>query len=247
MGKTSFILIRRRSIILILAALIAVSSAAYILIKTVSNHPVNEFIDPNSGIIVIDPGHGGIDGGTSHEGVLEKNINLDISNKLKFHLELRGYKVVLTRQEDISLDKFSSSGNSRHQRDLNARVSIINNSNAQLFLSIHGNCHSKNHNADGSLIIYTNKFSQNKSLAYNVQRSLNNMSVNGRMRTTRNPQTGSYYLLEHSKIPGAIVETAFLTNPDEFKLLLEESFRDDIAGAIAEGVVIYLSSKSKPV
>ncbi len=243
MCKTRFIIIGRKSIIFILGALLLFSSTAYMLFKAVSHNPVNEFIDPDSGIIVIDPGHGGIDGGTSREGVLEKNINLDISNKLKLHLEQLGYKVVMTRQEDISMEKLGGKGSSRHQRDLDSRVNIINNSNAQLFLSIHGNCHSRNHNADGSLIIYNNKFRQSKSLAYALQRSLNNMTVNGKKRTPHDPKTGNYYLLEHSNIPGAIVETAFFTNSAEFKLLLDDSFRDDIAGAIAGAVLKYLEEQ----
>jgi N-acetylmuramoyl-L-alanine amidase len=245
MVKTRFIVINIRSIFLFVAILFIVSSLVFILFKQISNHPANKFIDPHSGIIVVDPGHGGIDGGTSRNGVLEKNINLDISNKLKFHLEQKGYKIVMTRLEDVSLDELSSKGVSRHHRDLNARVNIINNSNAQLFLSIHGNCQSKNCNADGSLVIYNNKFTQNKSLACFIQRSLNNMVVNGRNRTTRDPQSGSFFILNNSNIPGVIVETAFLTNSTEFKLLMEDGFRDDIAKAIAEAVENYLDEQKK--
>lgn len=245
MSKIKIIIINRHSVFLVFITLLLVSILTIISFRQIKSLPVNEFVDSNSGIIVIDPGHGGIDGGTSMKDVLEKEVNLDISKKLKVYLEQKGYKVIMTREEDISLEKLSSRGGSRHQRDLNARTDIINNSNAQLFLSIHGNFHSKNPNADGSIVFYYNKFVQNKSLAYCIQTALNNVPVDGKKRTIRDPQTGSYFLLKYSKIPGVIVETAFLTNSTELKLLMKDSFRDDIAKAIAEAVVKYLNDSKR--
>jgi N-acetylmuramoyl-L-alanine amidase len=64
-------------------------------------------------------------------------------------LEQQGYKIIMTRDDDISLEKLDASGKSRHQRDLNARVNIINNSNAQLFISVHVNCNLKKPSTDG--------------------------------------------------------------------------------------------------
>ncbi|MDP4182935.1 MAG: N-acetylmuramoyl-L-alanine amidase [Bacillota bacterium] len=206
---------------------------------------MSEFIDPNSGIIVIDPGHGGIDGGTTRQGILEKDINLDISQKLKVYLEQMGYKVVMTRENDMSLENLSGKDGTRHQKDLNARVDIINSNNAQLFLSIHGNCHVKNLNADGSLVFFNNRFQQNKTLAYCVQRALNNIIVDGKKRTIHDPVEGNYFLLNNAKIPGAIVETGFLTNEAELRYLMRDSFRDQIAIAIAQGVYKYLVEQKR--
>lgn len=78
-------------------------------------------------VIVIDPGHGGIDGGTSYNEVLEKNINLEIGLKLKKYLETKNnLKVVMTREEDTALDHLNNYSSSRHIRDLRARIDIIN-------------------------------------------------------------------------------------------------------------------------
>jgi N-acetylmuramoyl-L-alanine amidase len=132
------------------SALILLTVLTYLVIRFFSL-PAVKFEDPGSGIIVVDPGHGGVDGGASRNGILEKDINLDIAVKLKSILENKGYKVLLTREQDVSLDSLDHSGLSRHARDLRARVNIINTSGAQLFLSIHVNCIS-NGSADGSFV-----------------------------------------------------------------------------------------------
>lgn len=209
------------------------------------NLPANIFVDPKSGIIVVDPGHGGIDGGTNKDGILEKEINLAISKKLKEFLEQKGYTVIMTRGEDISLDNLDNSSQSRHKRDLNARVNIINNSNAQLFLSIHVNCNIKKPTTDGAIVFYNEKFQENKVLAYCIQRSLNAMIINGKNRTVHDPQQGKYFLLAYSQIPGVIVETAFMSNPEERQLLAKDEFREELARAIADGVERYLNEPSR--
>lgn len=112
----------------------------------------------NPADIVVDPGHGGIDGGAAKKGVLEKEINLNVSKKLKTYLEAKGYKVLLTRESDMSLDKFGAAGQSRHSRDLNARVNIINNSGTEIFLSIHMNYSIKNPQADAHMYCIMIKF-----------------------------------------------------------------------------------------
>ena len=86
-------------------------------------------------IIYIDPGHGGMDGGCSFEDLIEKNVNLKIGLALKEILEEKGYEVKMTRSGDVSLskDKFSK------KEDIYTRIDLINNSDADLFVSIHTN------------------------------------------------------------------------------------------------------------
>ncbi|HEX2925971.1 MAG TPA: N-acetylmuramoyl-L-alanine amidase [Ruminiclostridium sp.] len=204
-------------------------------------HPVNQFKDPNSEIIVIDPGHGGVDGGTNKDGVLEKVINLDISEKLKYFLELKGYSVIMTREDDISLDHLNSSSKSRHMRDLNARTNIINKSNAQLFLSIHVNCDLKKPLTDGAIVFYNDRLEQNKLLAYSIQRVLNDIKVNGEKRTIHEPVKAKYFVLDKSNIPGVIVETAFISNNRERKEMVTDTFKEETAKALVTGIERYLS------
>lgn len=241
MRKIKIFVIKRAYLYLMLSFAIAlniiVSSLFLIFLQRDST---NVFVDPKNGVIVIDPGHGGIDSGTAKQGILEKDINLDISKKLMNLLVQKGYTVILTREDDVSLENLVAPGKNRHVRDLNARVNIINKSNAQLFVSIHVNCNDKKTSTDGSIVFYNDKLEQNKDLAYSVQRALNNIIVNGKKRTTHDPVKAKYYVLKNSNIPGLLVETAFISNAEERKLLLKETFRQEIAEAIMLGIEQYL-------
>jgi N-acetylmuramoyl-L-alanine amidase len=239
MKKYRIIYISRK--ISLIGFITAASIVTLIIYFCIVNSYKNNFINSYTKIVVIDPGHGGIDGGTSKDGILEKDINLDISKRIKALLEQKGYKVILTRETDTSLDNLTNISGSRHQKDLKARTDIINNSNAQLFLSIHGNCHIKNLNADGSIVLYNDRFTQNKEIAYSIQRALNNIIINGKKRTMHSPESHStFYLLNCTKIPGVIIETAFVSNQVERQLLMQDMFKDEIANAIVGGIEIYL-------
>ena len=247
MAKLNIVIINRRAFYIFLAAIISIVLISVPALILLNNLPASIFSDPKSGIIVIDAGHGGVDGGTSKNDILEKEINLDISKKLKLHLEQKGYTVIMTRENDSSLDKLSRRGGSRHTRDLDARVNIINSSNAQLFLSIHVNSNVKNPKADGSIVFYSERYLQNKVLAYYIQRALNDILIKGEKRTVRDPQKGNYYVLRHSQVPGLIVETAFLSNPRERWLLTTNDFRDGLARAISAGVEKYLDASANVI
>jgi|GEM_PF-336453 len=239
MKKFKVFVVGRKSIlsaVAILIILIFISCTLFIY-----SRPANSFSDPQSGIVVIDPGHGGVDGGTNKDGILEKDINLAIAKKLRSYLEQNAYKVIMTREEDVSLDNLNDSSSSRHQRDLNARLDIINNSNAQLFISIHVNCNLNKPATDGSIVFYSEKYQENQQLAYLLQRSFNSMVVDGVKRTVHDPQVSDYFLLKHSKIPGVIAETAFISNAAERKHLTEEPFQEQLAKAISVGVEKYLT------
>jgi N-acetylmuramoyl-L-alanine amidase len=134
----------------------------------------------------------------------------------------------------------SSLSGSRHSKDLNARVNIINKSNAKLFLSIHMNCQLKNAGADGSYVLYSDKLPQNKALSYCIQRALNNIVIDGQKRTIHDPQIADFYVLRNAKVPGAIVEAAFLTNDRERELLLRDDFRETISKSIVNGIEQFL-------
>jgi len=238
MKRFKVVILNKRSIYVIALAVVIVILTSISIFY--ASTPANLFTDPKSGIIVIDAGHGGIDGGTNKDGILEKEVNLALAIKLKNNLEQKSYKVVMTREKDVSLDGLSDLDTSRHLRDLHARADIINSSNAQLFISIHVNCNFNKPVTDGSIVFYSDRFSQNRELAYSVQRALNNMFVNGRKRTVHDPQKGEFFILKYSEIPGVIVETAFISNEEERKLLLREEFQEQLSTAIGEGVEKYL-------
>lgn len=193
--------------------------------------------------IVVDPGHGGIDIGTSKDSVIESKVDLSISKKLKSFLDSDIYSAVLTRSTDIALDSRSNNGDTRQERDLNARTNIINKSGAKLFVSIHVNSYPESPSTNGSIVYYNDKYPQSRVLAQDIQKALNNLKIRNLKRQTNNSQTADYYVLKNSNIPGVIVETAFITNVKERQLLATDSFREKIAKAISTGIKEYSSMK----
>jgi N-acetylmuramoyl-L-alanine amidase len=196
--------------------------------------------EPGNRVIVVDAGHGGVDGGTSRGALLEKNVTLNLALKLKTLLEHDGYIVVLTRDSDVSLDNLNKSSPSRHERDLIARTDIINTGSAQLFLSLHVNSIDGDPSENGSIVFYGGKFPQSRTLALYLQYELNAIAIDGAVRQQHTPLHGRYYLLGRTDIPGVIVETAFISNARERELLTTEEFLGQLAEAIAEGTERYL-------
>ncbi|NLK43108.1 MAG: hypothetical protein GX300_01795 [Tissierellia bacterium] len=194
-------------------------------------------------VIVIDPGHGGIDGGTNFEGILEKNINLEIGLKLKEKLEKRGGTVIMTRETDDSLDNNVNSRN-RHREDLNNRVKIINDSEADIFISIHVN-YIKNPKKLGPIVFYHEESEEGKDLAEKIQTNLNKLSAYEKMDINigYSSTPGNYFILFNSIPPGVIIETGFISNELDRKLLLDSDHQNEIAERISKSIIEFFYSQ----
>ncbi|MCX7745969.1 MAG: N-acetylmuramoyl-L-alanine amidase [Clostridia bacterium] len=190
--------------------------------------------------IVVDPGHGGIDPGTLLGKESESKMALDISKMVGARLIEKNYQVEMTRRSDVSLYKLSMIKGTLEQRDLNARVHIINKSKAKLFVSIHVNSNPYSPNLSGSVVYYNGKIPQSKELAQSIQRELNSIVVNNKHRAANRSQTANYYILKNSNIPGVLVETAYVTNKEERQLLTSKDFRQKLALAITKGIQGFL-------
>jgi N-acetylmuramoyl-L-alanine amidase len=236
------IIVLNRKIIILLLFLFAFLIMLLMLMEFTKNKDKHAFNDPGNRVIVIDAGHGGIDGGTKSGNLLEKEINLDIAKRLKETLELRGYNIILTREEDKSLDQLSKISANRHLKDLNARLCIINTSSAQMFLSIHVNYHIKNTNASGAIVFFNEKYAESSTLAHCIQNTMNKIEFNNKKQTIHNPVNAKYYLLDHSNMPGVIIETAFLSNESDRINLRNGEFLELLAWAIADGIDRYMDS-----
>lgn len=193
-------------------------------------------IEINKQLIVIDPGHGGIDGGgMSNTGMYEKDINLKISYYLKCYLENSGYTVLLTRYSDYDLASKNSSN--RKKEDISKRLDIINNDDVFLYISIHCNIYTNN-SIYGAQTFYNDNDINNKLLAENVQKMLINILKN----TTRKAKSiEDKYLIENAKKVGCLVEVGFLSNEQEFNLLKTNQYQDLVAYCIYLGIIEYLS------
>ena len=199
----------------------------------------------NGVTVVIDPGHGGIDGGVSRgEDLLEKDINLMIAKHLKRMLQKKGYGVEMTRETDKDVSDLLPNGqDTRHRRDVHGRAKFINESNGDLFVSIHVNS-CEDPYTRGAITFFTPDDPQSKNLADEIQSHLNEV-------TRAEPQpgeyfheqarTGDFYLLLYTDIPGAIIEVGFITSPGDKKLLATGSYRKKLAQAICAGIEDYIA------
>ncbi len=206
------------------------------VVDTLTHVRLDSVLSSFNGIkIVIDPGHGGIDGGASKGNLKESEVNLDISTRLKNYLEQRGYGIILTRSKDIALDNLSSIPATREERDLNARTNIINKSEADFFISIHTNSYPEDPSVSGPIVFYNDKLPKSRIIAQNIQKELNRLAADTNMLS--NPcKKANFYVLRNSDIPGVLVETAFVTNNRDLALLKTDAFRDKAAKAIAAGI-----------
>ncbi|MCD9026134.1 N-acetylmuramoyl-L-alanine amidase family protein [Cohnella silvisoli] len=185
--------------------------------------------------VLIDAGHGGIDGGTHWNGVLEKDINLAIARKLYLLLRSKGLKVILNRTGDYALsdDNRWQASRSRHRRDLSQRRGLSDEIGASLFVSIHVNWAPKTKNR-GPLVIHQDE-GRSTLLAGFIQNSLNLQQGRSRLPRVAN----QFYLLNRVQVPSVIVETAFLNDPGDRKMLTSIPGQNRIAAAIANGIIGY--------
>lgn len=176
--------------------------------------------------VIIDPGHGGPDPGTVVNNVLEKDINLDISLMLNKTLK-NEYRVKLIRDGDYDLSKPNAVY--RKKSDFDNRISIINNSNADFYLSIHQN-YLTNSKYYGPQVFY---YGNNKKAALLMQEALNNEFGTNRSIKEIPKKT---YMYSKLRIPGLLIECGFLSNDNERNNLVNEKYQKRIAKAILIGL-----------
>lgn len=187
----------------------------------------------NEKIVFIDPGHGGEDGGTSYNGILEKNINLEFAFTLKEILNREGYKVFLTRDDDYDLA--SEKSKLRKREDILKRVDLINSSNCFLYLSIHTNSYSSN-KVHGAQVFYNSNNIDSKNLANCIQKSI----VKEVKNTSRVALTiRNKYLVDNIKKVGCLIEIGFLSNNEERLLLQSNGYQIVLSEAILLGIKEY--------
>lgn len=191
--------------------------------------------------IAIDPGHGGRDPGkVGVTGVKEKDINLQIALKVKERLEDNGFKVVMTRTEDVGLDV--SSDNNKKGADLRRRVELINQSDATIAVSIHQNSFTQE-SVKGAQVFYYTSSKDGERLANILQDSLKSTLQDGNHRVAKS--NDGYYMLKKTSIPIVIVECGYLSNYGESALLIKEEYQERLALAIEQGIYSYLEVESQ--
>lgn len=183
--------------------------------------------------IVIDPGHGYLDPGTIYEDIYEKDINLKISLYLKKILENYGAITLMTRDGDYDLS--TPNALYRKKSDFDNRIDLINNSEADLYISIHLN-YLNDTKYYGPQVFYLNK---NIYLANIMQNTLNK-SLNGTRKIKKIPS--DTYMYSKLKISGILIECGFLSNANERNKLITDKYQQKVAFEIANGIVKYYNS-----
>lgn len=225
--------------LLVLAASIFLSVAASETVTLVSC--ILEEPAPVPLTVVIDPGHGGEDGGAvSCTGELESRINLSISLRLNDLLRLLGYRTKLTRSEDVSIyGKDAVTVSEKKVSDLRNRVRIVNETEHALLLSVHQNLFEEAQ-YHGAQVFYA-QTSGSIQLAEAVQTALRTGLEPSNHRQTKQAQ--SVYLMNKIRCPGILVECGFLSNPTEEALLRSEDYQKKLTCAIASGLGTYLAEE----
>jgi len=187
--------------------------------------------------IVVDPGHGGMDGGCSWNGILEKDLNLALGLALAEELKQYKAQVKLTRTTDEALVPWGAGGGSRHKRDLAARLDIARRYEAQLYIALHVN--SGPSHLGGSLTFYRQDNEESRKLAAAVQERLSKLvpgNQNGIL-------PARYMVLTGLDIPSILIETGFLTNEVDRRFLTGAEAPSLLAAGIAAGVAAYLKGE----
>lgn len=193
----------------------------------------------NGKVIVLDPGHGGVDGGAvANDETSEKEIALFISKRLQAYLEQAGATVYLTRSTDTDLASDGTKGIAkRKSEDIRNRLTFIEEKDPDIFLSMHLNSLPDARWSGAQTFYYPSQnFPENEVLAKSIQQEI----VVNLENTDRSALTiQGIYLLKHTQVPGALVEVGFLSHPGERELLKTAAYQEKMANSIYFGILDY--------
>ena len=196
----------------------------------------------NKGLL-LDAGHGGIDPGATNEdkSILEKDINLQITLKLRELLESSGCLVLLTREEDTSLyeEEAGKTTRQKYNENLKNRRKMIEESGVDAFVSIHLNKFEQS-KYYGAQTFYPEGQNDSKLLSQFIQDELKRVVDKTNQRKIK--PSKDIYLLKENKIPSVLIECGFLSNEKESKLLNDEKYQEKVAWAIYAGIQKYFGS-----
>ncbi|WP_300954395.1 SH3 domain-containing protein [uncultured Clostridium sp.] len=194
-----------------------VSTAAY-------SRSVNKKVNRDYYKVFIDPGHGGYDNGAVQNGVLEDEINLQVSKKIEDKLKSKGVQVKMSRYDDTYLS-------------LTERTVMSNNWGSDVFVSIHQNS-ATNSSGNGIETYYHPTRQDGKELASEIQNDL----IASTNASNRGVKSANYAVIRTSNMPSSLVECGFISNPTEANKLSSSSYQDKVAEGIVNGIMDYLQN-----
>lgn len=211
----------------LVAAVLLVAFGAWSLSGTGNAEP--PIACPERPAILLDPGHGGIDGGTNRDGVLEKEIVLDIALRMEKYLTNNQIPVMFTRTTDADLGGRNDGG--RLRRDLNHRIRMANQCRAVFLLSIHVN--SASTESERGMMLFYQPTPWGRDAGYLFDDILRRWPLHER-RERPHPRN-DFAVLRWTKAPAVLVELGFITNQNDRQKLMNAEYREQIAQALAAG------------
>lgn len=196
--------------------------------------------------IVVDPGHGGMDGGASVGEVVESDITLALGKELEKELKKLGAEVVMTRSHaDDAVAEHNPKATfptirARKLADLKLREEMIVNSDADLFISVHVNSIPDARWRGAQVFYHRDGHEGGAAIAKAIQGAIREHIGNTDREALAIKQV---YLLKKATVPAVLVETGFLSNPEERKLLTSKDYQEQMAEAIADGIEKYVDSQ----
>lgn len=189
--------------------------------------------------IIIDPGHGGEDGGAvSFTNLPESGYNLDVAIRLQDLLRLLGYETKMIRTEDISIYTKGETLAQKKMSDLRERVRIVNETSNAILLSIHQN-HFPDPDLQGAQVFYADT-DGSEVLAKRIQTLLVSSVNPGSRRQIK--KSAGVYLMDHINCPGVLIECGFLSNPLEESKLRDPRYQKKLSAVISAAVSQFLSN-----
>lgn len=189
--------------------------------------------------VVIDAGHGGVDGGaSSYSGALESQINLQISLRLRDLMHLLGMKTKMIRTTDRSMHNSGNTIAAQKISDLRERVRIVNETENCILVSIHQN-YFQDTDCEGPQVFY-NPADDSKALAQQLQQQLSGALIPDSNRKIKSSE--GIFLMENVNTCAVLIECGFLSNPREAALLSNENYQKKLCIVIAAGINTYLTN-----
>ena len=234
-----FMIVLKRKNIIIFSVLIATIFTMILCVGAIVTKPIGE-ASANKIKIVLDAGHGGIDGGVSGvvTGIKESELNLKVVKKLETYLISAGMSVTLTRNSEAGL--YGVATKNLKRKDMEKRRDIIKSVEPHLVVSVHMNKYSLS-TRRGAQVFFKKGDENAKLLAASIQKNFNDMEEAVRECSIL---TGDYYILNCTEYTSVIAECGFLSNPEDEALLINENYQDKIAYNIFKGIVGYLAQSS---
>ncbi len=225
------------SVLLPVAMLFLAKEAAGVRAEAIN--VLGESVSSGKQCIVVDAGHGGRDPGkVGITGCYEKDLNLQIAYKLRDFLEMEGFEVVLTREDDMGL--YSETDSNKKNADMKNRVKLIEESNPLLTVSIHQNSYSDG-SIHGAQTFYYQGSPESKALAEKIQSRL--VYTLDKTNHRKEKSNDNYYLLKNTTCPSVIVECGFLSNQEECTLMETDYYQEKVAWAMYMGIMQYLNER----